>query len=88
MTDRGQIDAGHTRLIVSLAIALIVLAIVVEEALSAPSLAAGEVEQVCGLCHVGWRRQAMGLGIIGGLVVVASWLLGGPKWPPEEERDE
>ena len=85
--DRGQIDAGRTRLIVSLAIALLVLVIVINEALSTPALAAGEVEQVCGLCHVDWRRQAMGVGIIAGLVLVASWLVGGPKWPPEDEDE-
>lgn len=89
MTDRAQFATpSAARWLVTAAIALIVLALVVEEALSAPALAAGDVEQVCGLCHVDWRRQAMGLGIIGGLVAIASWLLGGPKWPPGEDSDE
>lgn len=89
MTDRGQFTT-HTlvRWIVTAGVALFVLALVVARALSAPALAAGEVEQVCGLCHVNWRRQATALVIITGLVLVAGWLLGGPKWPPEEDDDE
>jgi hypothetical protein len=88
VTDRAQFTTpSAVRWLVTAAIALLVLALVVEEALSAPALAAGEVEQVCGLCHVNWRRQAMGLAIITGLVAIANWLLGGPKWPPEESDE-
>ena len=86
--DRAQFTTPPAvRWLVTAAIAVVVLALVVDEALSAPSLAAGAVEQVCGLCHVDWQRQAMGLGIIAGLVVVASWVFGGPKWPAEDEEE-
>jgi len=90
MTDRAQFTTPRAaRWLVTGAIALLVLALVIEEALSAPALAAGEVEQVCGLCHVDWRRQAMGLGIIGGLVLAANWLLSpGVEYPDSEDSDE
>jgi membrane protein implicated in regulation of membrane protease activity len=88
MPDRAQFATpSAVRWLVTAAIALVVLAIVVDKALSAPALAAGEVEQVCGLCHVDWRRQFTALAIITGLVAVASWLLGGPKWPPEDDDE-
>ena len=89
MTDRAQFTTHNfVRWIVTAGVALFVHALVVDEALSAPALAAGELKQVCGLCHVDWRRQATALAIITGLVLVAGWLLGGPKWPPEEDSDE
>lgn len=89
MTDRAQFTTpAAVRWLVTAAIAVLVLAIVLDEALSAPAIAAGEVEQVCGLCHVEWWRQATALVIITGLVAVANWLLGGPKWPPEEGETE
>ena len=86
--DRAQFTTPRSlHLLIGAATAVLVLYLVINEALSAPALAAGEVEQVCGLCHVDWRRQAMGLGIIAGLVLVASWVFGGPKWPPEDEDE-
>ncbi|UXF50879.1 MAG: hypothetical protein HQRvContig02_25 [Haloquadratum phage sp.] len=85
--DRAQIDAGPTRLIVSLAIALLVLVIVINEALSAPALAAGEVEQVCGLCHVDWQTHLTVFGIITANTIAAHWLLAGAPWE-EEHEDE
>ncbi len=89
MSNRAQLHTGDmVRWLLTTAIVGTVLAIVIDEALSAPALAAGEVEQVCGLCHVDWRRQAMGLGIIAGLVLVASWLFAPAQWPAEEEGDE
>ena len=88
MSDRAQLHTGDMfRWLVTAGIVFTVLVIVINEAVSAPSLATGEVEQVCGFCHVDWRRQATVLLIITGLVAVANWLLGGPQLP-EEDDDE
>jgi hypothetical protein len=88
MNDRGQFTTpGSVRLLVGVMIALLVLALIINEALSAPSLATGEVEQVCGLCHVDWRRQAALVVGLGGLLVVANRLLAG-RQPPEGETED
>jgi hypothetical protein len=57
MSDRAQLHTGGMiRTLVTAGIVGTVLVIVIEEALSTPALAAGEVEQVCGLCHFEpWR---------------------------------
>lgn len=86
MTDRGQFTTpSAARWLVTAGVALFVLALVVEEALSAPSLAAGEVEQVCGLCHVEWWKQLLPVVL---LVAVASLLISPVRRVPEEERDD
>ncbi|MDB2293716.1 hypothetical protein PM085_15775 [Halorubrum ezzemoulense] len=89
MSDRAQFTTpSAARWLVTAAIAVVVLALVVEEALSAPALAAGEVEQVCGLCHVEWWRPLGIFAVASGLTAVAHWLVGGPNRSPEEDGDE
>ena len=88
MSDRAQFTTPRTvRLLVSALIALLVLAIVIEEALSAPALAAGEVEQVCGLCHVDWQTHLTVFGIITANTIAAHWLLTGAPWEAEDEDE-
>ncbi len=85
---RAQLHTGNMfRWLLTAGIVFTVLVIVINEAMSAPSLATGEVEQVCGLCHVDWRRQATALLSILGLVAVANWLLGGPQLPDEDDDE-
>jgi len=86
MTERAQFTTpSAARWLVTAAIALLVLAIVLEKALSAPALATGKVEQVCGLCHVEWWKQLLPIVL---LVAVASLLISPVRRVPEEERDD
>jgi len=85
---RAQLHTGDMfRWLLTAGIVFTVLVIVINEALSTPALATGGVEQVCGLCHVDWRRQATALLSILGLVAVANWLLGGPQLPDEDDDE-
>lgn len=86
MTERAQFTTpSAARWLVTAAIAVAVLALVVEEALSAPSLVTGEVGQVCGLCHVEWWKQLLPIVLV---VAVASLLISPVRRVPEEERDD
>ena len=89
VTDRAQLHTGGTfRLVAAIIVGGAVLVIVINELVSMGAIAEpGQVEYVCGLCHVDWGRTAVTLLIIGGLTAAASWLFGGPKWPPEDEDE-
>ena len=83
--DRGQMTS--TPIPVVLGVVILVGVIVFNEAQSQLAGADGPVN-TCGLCHVPWWETLAALGAIAVLVVGASWVVGGPKWPPEGESDE
>lgn len=79
MNDRAQLHTGGMICtLITAAIVGTVLVIVVEEALSAPALAAGEVEQVCGLCHFEPWRIGVFLVVLGlhALMIAAYYRIG------------